>query len=100
VDVRRSSPTFGEFESFELDDVLHRQLFIPIGFSRTASTFLSEVADVTYKVSIYYQADQERGVAWDDPSLAIPWPTDKPIVSGRDQSLPRLNAIVASLPDW
>jgi dTDP-4-dehydrorhamnose 3,5-epimerase len=66
----------------------------------TSFYVLSEVADVTYKVSSYYQADQERGVAWDDPSLATPWPTHKPIMFGRDQSLPRLDAIVASLPDW
>jgi hypothetical protein len=60
----------------------------------------SEVADVTYKVIRCYQANQRRWAAWDDPSLAIPWPTHKPIVSGRDQSLPRLDAIVASPPDW
>ncbi len=93
VDIRVGSPTFGEFEAFELDDVTHRQLFVPIGFAHGFSV-LSEVADVTYKVSSPYDGSEERGVAWDDPKLAIPWPAATPLLSERD----RLNPTLASIP--
>ncbi len=93
VDIRVGSPTFGEFEAFELDDVTHRQLFVPIGFAHGFSV-LSEVADVAYKVSSPYDGSEERGVAWDDPKLAIPWPAATPLLSERD----RLHPTLASIP--
>ena len=99
VDIRRSSPTFGRHEAFELDDVAHRQVYVPIGFAH-GFCVLSDVADVAYRVSSYYDADAERGVRWDDPSLGIAWPVTDPILSDRDQRLPLLNEIAASLPDW
>jgi dTDP-4-dehydrorhamnose 3,5-epimerase len=99
VDIRRSSPTFGRHEAFELDDVSHRQLYAPIGFAH-GFFVVSEVADVAYRVSSYYDPDAERGVRWDDPSLAIAWPVTDPILSDRDRSLPLLSEIAASLPDW
>lgn len=89
LDIRRGSPTFGEWEAFELDDAAHRQLFIPVGFAH-GFCVLSEVADVTYKVSSVYDPTLERGIAWDDPALAIPWPAKQPRVSERDQRNPRL----------
>jgi dTDP-4-dehydrorhamnose 3,5-epimerase len=99
VDIRRSSPTFGRHEAFELDDVAHRQLYVPIGFAH-GFCVLSELADVAYRVSSYYNAEAERGVAWNDPALAIAWPVAEPTLSARDESLPRLDELVASLPDW
>lgn len=99
VDIRRSSPTFGQWEAFELDDVAHRQLFIPVGFAHGFCA-LSSVVDFTYKVGSYYLADTERGLAWDDPDLAIPWPADTPLVSERDRNNPRLVEVQSSLPDW
>lgn len=99
VDVRRSSPTFGRHEAFELDDVAHRQLYVPIGFAH-GFCVLSDVADVAYRVSSYYDADAERGVAWDDPALGIAWPVADPILSERDRLLPLLSEVAASLPDW
>ncbi len=93
VDIRVSSPTFGEFEAFELDDVTHRQLFVPIGFAH-GFCVLSLVADVAYKVSSPYNGSEERGVAWDDPDLAIPWPPATPLLSERD----RRNPMLASIP--
>jgi dTDP-4-dehydrorhamnose 3,5-epimerase len=89
VDIRPGSATFGRFEAFELDDVAHRQLFVPVGFAH-GFCVLSETADVTYKVSSPYDAAEERGIAWDDPALAIPWPVDAPQVSDRDRSNPTL----------
>ena len=99
VDIRRSSPTFGRHEAFELDDVAHRQVYVPIGFAH-GFCVLSEVADVAYRVSSYYDAGAERGVAWDDPALAIQWPMTVTTLSDRDRQLPHLDAIAGSLPDW
>ncbi|HTI29783.1 MAG TPA: dTDP-4-dehydrorhamnose 3,5-epimerase [Methylomirabilota bacterium] len=99
VDIRRSSATFGRHEGFELDDVAHRQVYVPIGFAH-GFCVLSEVADVAYRVSSYYDPEAERGVRWDDPSLGIAWPLAEPILSERDQRLPLLNEIADSLPDW
>jgi dTDP-4-dehydrorhamnose 3,5-epimerase len=99
VDIRRSSPTFGQWESFELDDEDHRQLYVPIGFAHGFCA-LSEVVDFVYKVGSYYNPATERGIAWDDPDLAIAWPTDEPIVSDRDRQNASLARIRDELPDW
>jgi dTDP-4-dehydrorhamnose 3,5-epimerase len=92
VDIRRSSPTFGEWESFELDDERNLQLYIPIGFAHGFCA-LSDVADFVYKVGTYYDPATERGIAWDDPDLGIPWPTPQPMVSERDQHNPTLREL-------
>ena len=89
VDIRPGSPTFGEWEAFELDDVDHRQLYVPIGFAH-GFCVVSDVADVTYKVSSPYDGTEERGIAWDDPALGIAWPVSDPVVSERDKRHPRL----------
>lgn len=99
VDVRRSSPTFGEWEAFELDDRSHRQLFIPVGFAHGLCA-TSEIADFVYKVGSYFDAATEAGIAWDDPELGIPWPLADPVVSERDRSNPRLSEIADALPGW
>lgn len=99
VDLRRSSSTFGQHEAFELDDVSHRQLYVPIGFAHGFCA-LSDMADVTYRVSSYYDAAAEGGIAWDDPELAIPWPLERPVLSARDRDLPRLAEVLATLPEW
>lgn len=99
VDVRPSSPTFGQWESFELDDVGHRQLYVPIGFAHGLQALTDDV-DVVYKVGSYYDPATEVGIAWDDPDLAIPWPITPPIVSERDRSNRRLAQIRDRLPDW
>jgi len=99
VDIRRSSPTFGEWESFELDDERNLQLFVPIGFAHGFCA-LSEVVDFVYKVGSYYDPATEYGIAWDDPRLAIPWPVDEPTVSQRDRANPTLDQIKERLPGW
>ena len=93
VDIRRGSPTFGQWEAFTLDDVEHRQLFVPDGFAH-GFCVLSEVADLTYKVSTFYDPAAEAGFAYDDPEVAIEWPVDLELLaSARDRSAPRLSEI-------
>jgi dTDP-4-dehydrorhamnose 3,5-epimerase len=98
VDLRRGSPTFGRWEGFTLDDESMRQLFVPIGFAH-GFCVTSEVADVVYKCSSYYDAATESGIAYDDPAIGIEWPLGvEPIVSERDASAPRLADVADALP--
>jgi dTDP-4-dehydrorhamnose 3,5-epimerase len=99
VDLRRGSPTYGDWEAYELDDENMRVLYAPIGFAH-GFIVLSDVADVLYKQSNYYAADVERGIAYDDPEVAIEWPlpAGELVVSDRDRSAPRLSEIAESLP--
>jgi dTDP-4-dehydrorhamnose 3,5-epimerase len=98
VDLRRSSATYGEWEAHELDDERARQLYIPIGFA-LGFCVLSEVADVTYKCSSYYDPEVERGFRYDDPQVGIAWPSDvELLVSQRDVEAPLLGEIAAELP--
>jgi dTDP-4-dehydrorhamnose 3,5-epimerase len=92
VDLRRDSPTFGRWEGFELDDVSHRQLFIPKGFAH-GFCVLGDIADVHYKLSTYYDPATESGFRWDDPDVGVEWPIDDPQVSERDANAPRLAEI-------
>jgi dTDP-4-dehydrorhamnose 3,5-epimerase len=89
VDLRPDSATYGEWEGHELDDESHHQLFIPKGFAH-GFCVLSEVADVHYKVSSYYDPETESGIAWDDPDVGIEWPIAEPQVSERDATAPTL----------
>jgi dTDP-4-dehydrorhamnose 3,5-epimerase len=98
VDIRTDSPTFGEWEAFELDDDSCHQLYCPNGFAH-GFCVLSEVADVVYKTSAYWDPKLEAGFAFDDPDVAIAWPRGLTLVpSERDQRAPRLSAIKAGLP--
>jgi dTDP-4-dehydrorhamnose 3,5-epimerase len=98
VDLRRGSPTFGEWEGFELSDVNHQQLYCPDGFAH-GFCVLSEVADVVYKTSRYYEPALEAGFAYDDPAVGIRWPDGVELTpSGRDRSAPPLAEIAGSLP--
>ncbi|HEY1597631.1 MAG TPA: dTDP-4-dehydrorhamnose 3,5-epimerase [Thermoleophilaceae bacterium] len=97
VDLRRGSPTFGEWESAELSDENARQIFIPDGFAH-GFCVTSDLADVTYKVSTYYDPSAEAGIAYDDPDIAIGWPDIELSVSERDAGAPRLADVADSLP--
>jgi dTDP-4-dehydrorhamnose 3,5-epimerase len=97
VDLRQGSPTFGQWEAHELDDVAMRQLYCPVGFGH-GFCVVSEVADVIYNLSNYYDPAVERGIAYDDPEIGIEWPRMELSVSERDASAPRLSEIVAELP--
>ena len=97
VDLRRDSPTYRQWEGYELDDQAHRQLFVPAGFGH-GFCVMSEVADVHYKLSSYYDPDTEAGIAWDDPDVGIEWPLADPQVSERDATAPKLAEIEQTLP--
>jgi dTDP-4-dehydrorhamnose 3,5-epimerase len=97
VDLRRDSPTYRDWEAHELDDERGLQLYIPIGFAH-GFCVLSEVADVTYKCSTYYDAAVERGFKYDDPQVGIGWPPDvELLVSQRDVEAPLLREIADGL---
>jgi dTDP-4-dehydrorhamnose 3,5-epimerase len=97
VDLRKDSPTFGQWEAHVLDDVAHRQLFVPVGFGHGFAV-LSETADVCYQVSSVYDPATEAGIAWDDPEVGVDWQVAEPLLSERDKSAPRLSEIAAGLP--
>lgn len=97
VDLRRGSPTYGEWEGHVLDDERHRQLWVPVGFAHGFQV-LSEVADVTYKLTSLYDPETESEIAWDDPDVAIEWPVDDPFLSERDKAAPWLSEVAESLP--
>lgn len=85
VDIRKSSPTFGQWVGCELSDANHRQLWIPPGFAH-GFMVLSESADFLYKTTDYYAPQHERCIAWNDPSIGIDWPKNiTPLLSAKDQ---------------
>ena len=97
VDLRKDSPTYGQWEAHVLDDEKHRQLFVPVGFGHGFAV-LSDVADVCYQVSSLYDPASEAGIAWDDPDVGVDWQVAEPLLSGRDQSAPKLAEIGDTLP--
>ncbi len=90
VDIRRGSPTFGKWFGVELSAENHLQLWIPRHFAH-GFCVLSETTDLIYCTDRYYAPDADRGVAWNDPDLAIRWPTDTPLLSDKDAVLPTLS---------
>jgi dTDP-4-dehydrorhamnose 3,5-epimerase len=97
VDLRRGSPTYGQWEAHVLDDVKHHQLFVPVGFGHGFAV-LSDVADVAYQVSSYYDPATEAGIAWDDPDIAVGWQVAEPLLSERDKKAPKLADVADELP--
>lgn len=86
VDIRKSSKTFGKFEEFILDGGAQRQIFVPSGCVQ-GYLCLSDMCLFWYKQSTYYEgADKQVTIAWNDPTLCIPWRVDIPIVSDRDKN--------------
>lgn len=73
VDIRKDSPTFGQWVAQELTEYSHKQLWIPPGFAH-GFVVLSDTADFLYKTTNYYAPQSDRGIAWNDPDLGIQWP--------------------------
>jgi dTDP-4-dehydrorhamnose 3,5-epimerase len=97
VDVRRGSPTFGRWVGVTLTAESFRQWYVPPGFAHGFAV-LSQTAHVEYKCTELYDPESEVGIAWSDPSLAIPWPIEGPLLSERDRRNPPLAAILDRLP--
>lgn len=99
VDIRRGSPTYGQWEAFRLSGENMRMVYCPIGFAH-GFCVLSDSADVLYKQSGYYDSQAERGIAYDDPDVAIQWPLPAAelTVSERDANAPRLRDLAHELP--
>lgn len=90
VDIRRGSPTFGQWTGTELSEDNHRQLWVPPGLAH-GFLVLSESADFLYKTTDYYAPQHERAIAWNDPDIGIVWPLSVlPMLSGKDQQAKRL----------
>lgn len=91
VDLRRGSPTYGQWVGTALTADGGEQLLVPEGFGHGFLT-LTDNVQVGYKASGYYAPECDAGLAWDDPDIAIAWPTDAivPVLSAKDEALPRL----------
>ena len=99
VDIRRGSPTFGRWEAFELSDDNMHALYCPIGFAH-GFCVTSDVADVVYKQSSYYDPATDRGIRYDDPAIGIEWPlpAGELVPSPRDAAAPLLADVADELP--
>lgn len=94
VDIRKGSPTFGQYVAVELTEENHRQLFVPRGFAHGFSV-LSEEAIFQYKCDNLYAPHAEGAIAWDDPDIGIDWqlPAEDVLLSAKDAAHPRLQDV-------
>ncbi|MFA5663600.1 dTDP-4-dehydrorhamnose 3,5-epimerase [Castellaniella sp.] len=97
VDITPGSPSFGRHLGLELSDRNRRQLWVPPGFAH-GFCVLSDWADQSYKCTQYYDPDDEAGLAWNCPEVAIDWPIAQPLLSPRDQRHPTLSQLARTLP--
>ncbi len=89
VDMRRGSPTHGQWFGVTLTDENAKQIYVPPGYLH-GFCVVSETAEVEYKCTDLYDPGYEVGVRWDDPAIGIDWPTNEPILSGKDAEAPLL----------
>ncbi len=97
VDVRRGSPTFGQWVGVTLSAENFRQCYLPPGFAHGFAV-VSPIAQVEYKCTDIYDPKSELGIAWNDTSIAIQWPIAEPFLSDRDTRNPPLAAVMEQLP--
>ncbi|ODC04831.1 dTDP-4-dehydrorhamnose 3,5-epimerase [Terasakiispira papahanaumokuakeensis] len=95
VDINPNSPTCGQYVGVELSDDNHRQLWIPPGYAH-GFCVLSDVVDFVYKCTDYYHPEDEGGLAWNCPDVAIPWPIQQPRLSEKDQVYPDLKGLLGT----
>lgn len=84
VDIRKGSKTYGKWVSAELSEKNNLMLYLPVGFAH-GFVVMSETADVAYKCTEEYSPENDRGIIWNDPDIAIAWPVNNPIISDKDK---------------
>lgn len=89
LDIRRNSPTFGQWAEVILSEYNKRQLLVPKGFAHGFCTLVPNT-QVLYKVDEYYSPENDRGILWNDPALGIDWPVSSPVLSDKDRRHPLL----------
>ena len=89
VDIRKNSPTFGKWVGEILSEENHKLLYVPQGFAH-GFCVLSDQVDVLYKVNNDYSPENDRGIIWNDPQIAVNWPIENPSLSEKDQNHPYL----------
>lgn len=89
LDIRKGSPTYGQWVGVVLTGQMHHMLYIPAGFAH-GFCVLSKEADILYKVTEEYAPALDRGILWNDPEVGIRWPIEKPVLSAKDVQLPLL----------
>ena len=100
VDIRRGSPTFGEWTGVHLSDENQRQFFVPEGFAH-GFCVISDTASVVYKCTDFYAPESEKGIIWSDPDIGIEWPVKEPLLSPKDSQYPCLKDITTNnLPNY
>lgn len=98
VDLRRGSPTYGQWRGVELTAENHTMFYVPEGFAH-GFMVTSDEAVFAYKCSDYYAPEFEGGILWNDPDIGVQWPLDvAPMLSPKDQALPRLRQVKDELP--
>lgn len=99
VDARPNSPTFGRWFGLELSAENFTQLFIPAGFAHGFAV-TSDVAEIEYKCSAFYDPADEIAIRYDDPAIGIDWPVVTPVLSTRDAGAPNMATLVSQLPRY
>jgi dTDP-4-dehydrorhamnose 3,5-epimerase len=89
VDIRKGSPTLGQYVMIEASDANYLQLWAPPSFAR-GFCVLSDVAEIQYKCTGIYNPNGEGGIRWDDPQIGIEWPVENPVLSAKDEQAPTL----------
>jgi len=98
VDIRRSSPHYGEWAGAVLSAENRRLLYVPPGFAH-GFCVTSDMAEVVYQCTDYYDPEDERGILWSDPEIDVHWPITEPILSRKDQHHPLLGDAADQLPE-
>jgi dTDP-4-dehydrorhamnose 3,5-epimerase len=97
VDLRKNSPTFKQWQGFELSAENFEMIYVPRGFAHGFVT-LEENVEIIYKVDNFYSAESDSGIIWNDPDLAIKWPVENPVLSEKDGKQQKFKDFIPNNP--